>query len=295
MAEIADGIRIVEPVQEHFESYQKACEKMRAYLSDETINDPVGKRESKGFIFAMDSFRVGSQEEFTAKIVDFYKNKRECEATGQPLNRRNGPELFYFVVKGDEIIGSVIDRRQPMDGFLVEIGLKSFEMWIKFTPATELRVTTSTVLLHEHKGKGYAGEIKKQLFDKLHEQGIDEVAATAEADNERSNKAQNKLVENYGGYSYSFSGLNPETGIVINYNRYVVNTDTSGRSKDLYKNNHHNRITPGQQNKDNNLADRIKRLRELSASTQVPYKPQPISKENLHGLRYVPNFDKGSR
>ena len=212
MAEIADEIRIVEPVQEHFESYQKACEKMRAYLSDETINDPVGKRESKGFIFAMDSFRVGSQEEFTAKIVDFYKNKRECEATGQPLNRRNGSELFYFVVKGDEIIGSV-----------------------------------------------------------------------------------NALVENYGGYSYSFSGLNPETGRVINCNRYVVNTDTSGRSKDLYKNNHHNRITPGQQNKDNNLADRIKRLRELSASTQVPYKPQPISKENLHGLRYVPNFDKGSR
>ena len=139
------------------------------------------------------------------------------------------------------------------------------------------------------------GNEKKQLFDKLHEQGIDEVAATAEADNERSNKAQNKLVENYGGYSYSFSGLNPETGRVINYNRYVVNTDTSGRSKDLYKNNYHNRITPGQQNKDNNLADRIKRLRELSASTQVPYKPQPISKENLHGLRYVPNFDKGSR
>ena len=275
MAEIADGIRIVEPVQEHFESYQKACEKMRAYLSDETINDPVGKRESKGFIFAMDSFRVGSQEEFTAKIVDFYKNKRECEATGQPLNRRNGPELFYFVVKGDEIIGSVNARPQPMDVFDVENGLKTCEKWHKFSAGTGVRVTTSTVLLHE--------------------QGIDEVAATAEADNERSNKAQNKLVENYGGYSYSFSGLNPETGIVINYNRYVVNTDTSGRSKDLYKNNHHNRITPGQQNKDNNLADRIKRLRELSASTQVPYKPQPISKENLHGLRYVPNFDKGSR
>lgn len=182
-----------------------------------------------------------------------------------------------------------------MDVFDVENGLKTCEKWHKFSAETGVRVTTSTVLLHKHKGKGYAGEIKKQLFDKLHEQGIDEVAATAEADNERSNKAQNKLVENYGGYSYSFSGLNPETGRVINYNRYVVNTDTSGRSKDLYKNNYHNRITPGQQNKDNNLADRIKRLRELSASTQVPYKPQPISKENLHGLRYVPNFDKGSR
>ena len=160
MAEIADGIRIVEPVQEHFESYQKACEKMRAYLSDETINDPVGKRESKGFIFAMDSFRVGSQEEFTAEIVDFYKNKRECEATGQPLNRRNGPELFYFVVKGDEIIGSVNARPQPMDVFDVENGLKTCEKWHKFSAGTGVRVTTSTVLLHEHKGKGYAGEIK---------------------------------------------------------------------------------------------------------------------------------------
>ena len=29
MAEIAGEIRIVEPAQEHFESYQKACEKMR--------------------------------------------------------------------------------------------------------------------------------------------------------------------------------------------------------------------------------------------------------------------------
>lgn len=73
------------------------------------------------------------------------------------------------------------------------------------------------------------------MFDKLHEQGIDEVAATAEADNERSNKAQNKLVENYGGYSYSFSGLPPGNGMVVNYDRYVVNTDTSGRAKDLYK------------------------------------------------------------
>ena len=47
MAEIADEIRIVEPAQEHFESYKKACGKMRAYLADETINDPVGKREKR--------------------------------------------------------------------------------------------------------------------------------------------------------------------------------------------------------------------------------------------------------
>lgn len=92
MAEIADGIRIAEPVQEHSESYKKACEKMRAYLADETINDPVGKRESKGFYICYGSFPRCSQEEFTAKIVDFYKNKRECEATGWLLNRRNGQD-----------------------------------------------------------------------------------------------------------------------------------------------------------------------------------------------------------
>lgn len=40
---------------------------------------------------------------------------------------------------------------------------------------------------------------------------------------------------------------------------------------------------------------KLAELLGVSASTQVPYKPQPISKENLHGLRYVPNFDKGSR
>ena len=58
------------------------------------------------------------------------------------------------------------------------------------------------------------------------------------------------------------------------YDKYLSNfkrvIDNHNSSYDLYKNNHHNRITPGQQNKDNNLADRIKRLRELSASTQVP-------------------------
>lgn len=288
---MVDEIRIAEPVQEHFESYKKACGKMRAYLADETINDPVGKRENKGFIFAMDSFRVGSQEEFTAKIVDFYKNKSECEATGQPLNRRNGPELFYFVVKGDEIIGSVNARPQPMDMFDVENGLKTCEKWHKFSAETGVRVTTSTVLLHEHKGKGYAGEIKKQLFDKLHEQGIGEVAATAEVDNERSNKAQNKLVENYGGYSYSFSGLNPENGMVVNYNRYVVNTDTSGRSKDLYKNNQNNQADSERQDKGKNslsirenIDDKIKKLRELLASLpsiRYPDESQPALKENV--------------
>ena len=40
---------------------------------------------------------------------------------------------------------------------------------------------------------------------------------------------------------------------------------------------------------DNLEVNRIKELRGLSFSDNVPYKPKPVSKEQLQGLRYVPN------
>lgn len=43
-----------------------------------------------------------------------------------------------------------------------------------------------------------------------------------------------------------------------------------------------------------NSANKIKELRGLS-ETRAPYKPKPISKENLQGLRYVPNWNNGGR
>ena len=110
------------------------------------------------------------------------------------------------------------------------------------------------------------------------------------SDNERSNKAQKKLVNNYGGFSYTCSGINNETGETIYANRYVVSTDTSGNSKKLYKDK--NTEYEGTQVEkaeltDKTNADRISELRGLSTSTKAPYKAPAISKENLQGLHYV--------
>lgn len=278
---------------------------MQTYLSDDTINDTVGKRETSGFIFAQDKYQVSSQEEFKDKIVDFYKNKRELNvsANNQALSRENSPELFYFITKGNEIIGSVNARPMKMDKFDRENGVKSCEKWHELSPETGVRVTTSTVILHQYKGHGYAGEAKKQLFDNLNKNGIKEVVANAMADNERSNKAQKKLVNNYGGFSYTCSGINNETGETIYANRYVVSTDTSGNSRKLYKDKNTEYVNTQVErikskitvkNIDDNKigktnTDRICELRGLSTPTQVPYKAQTISKENLQGLRYAYN------
>ena len=54
-----------------------------------------------------------------------------------------------------------------MDKFDRENGVKSCEKWHELSPETGVRVTTSTVILHQYKGHGYAGEAKKQLFDNL--------------------------------------------------------------------------------------------------------------------------------
>lgn len=190
-----------------------------------------------------------------------------------------------------------------MDKFDRENGVKSCEKWHELSPETGVRVTTSTVILHQYKGHGYAGEAKKQLFDNLNKNGIKEVVANAMADNERSNKAQKKLVNNYGGFSYTCSGIDNKTGETIYANRYVVSTDTSGKSKKLYndKNTEYvdmqierikskiatKNIDDGKTSKSN--TDVISELRGVSTPTKAPYKPQAIFQENLQDLRYAYN------
>jgi len=282
MVEAAEGIKIVEPTEDYYEAYIKACEQIQAYLNDDTINDPVGKRETAGFIFAQNKYQVSSQKEFKDKIVDFYKNKRELEvsANNQKLNRENSPEFFYFITKGNEIIGSVNARPMKMDKFDRENGVKSCEKWHAFSPETGVRVTTSTVILHQYKGHGYAGEAKKQLFDNLYKNGIKEVVANAMVDNERSNSAQRKLLNNYGGFSYVCNGINGETGETAYANRYVVSTDTSGNSKKLY-------INKDAEYRSMQL-ERVKsKIIGKQNNEDKKNKTAAISKENLQRLQYA--------
>ena len=232
-------IKIVEPSIKHYKAYLTACRKMCEYLADNQIIDPVGKRESRGFIFTQKDFHCDSVYDFDHKIVKFYEAKRENRGQDgsilKSMQKNSCPEYFYFVMNTDKLIGSVNARPQPRDKADIENNLRSYKKWEYLSPSG-IRVTTSIVLLPEYRGKDLAQEINKQFFDKLRQYGIEEIAATVESDNPRSQKTQAKLMNSYGGKQYNFSGKNPETNEIKNYTRYIINTDTTGNSKYLYHN-----------------------------------------------------------
>ena len=281
--QIEDDIKIAEPSKEHYDAYLNACQKMHTYLTDNTIVDPVGKRESQGFIFAQEDFQCRSMDEFATKVVDLYKTKRENLGKDgsaiQSMKRKDCPEFFYFVMKGNEIIGSVNARPQPRDNADIDNNLKSYKNWDYLSPSG-VRVTTSTVLLPEYRGKGYMGKAEKQFFDNLRKLGIEEITATVETDNAPSQKTQDKLIENYGGKKYNINGENPETKEVKSYTRYMINTDTSGKEKHLYHDEKADKI-------DSNKIEKIKELRGLSEVSKFPRKPESISGKELQGINLV--------
>ena len=271
-------IRIVEPDFSHYQAFLNACAEMQQYINDPNIDDDVGKRESKGFIFAAEAFKNLSEQDFNEQIVDFYGSKRLDEEHRPPSprdpSRKISPEYFYFIMQGDKIIGSVNARPLPRDEFDIANNLKSYPKWDNISP-NGARVTISTVLLPQYRGQGLAGEIKKQFFPELRKNGIEEVAATVEIDNTRSNNAQRKLINNFGGRSYQVSGKYPNSDEMRYYNRYIVNTDISGNSKHLY-----------QENQSEDISERISALRgrikpSVSENGSSSSKPN-ISEMPLH-------------
>lgn len=280
------NIKIVEPSSNHYEAFVEASKQMQTYLNDDNINDIVGKRESKGFIFAEKEMTELTQEDFNSKIVDSYTNKR-LDEENRPISPRDPsrkipPEYFYFIMDDNKIIGSVNARPQPRDEFDIKNGLKSYDKWDSLSP-NGVRITTSTILLDEYRGIGIAGDVKKQFFDKLRNEGIEEVAATVEIDNKRSNNAQHKLIDSYGGKSYNIEGKHPGQEETLHYNRYVVNTDTSGKSKTIYSRNDCTAKDTG----NSEISEKIAILREKisKSDSKPPYKPiQDISKIDFNTL-----------
>ena len=217
---IKSKISITEPSIEHYEAFIKACKKMKSYIDDPKTPNDVAKQESKGFIFARFDPEKMTREKFEEEIVNGYKEKAKDSA--------EKPEYFRFIMVGDTIVGSVNVRGLKRDDFDKENGLSTFEKW------EGKRVTTSSVILSEYRGLGIVGEAKKLFFDEIRALGINEVTGTVLSNNARSNRAQEKMMEEYGGRMYQVSGDSDGTGIKY-YNRYVISTDTSGKSKGLYK------------------------------------------------------------
>lgn len=267
-----NNISIAEPNIEHYEAFIEACKKMQAYINDDSIPNDVGKHESKGFIFANGDYVNMSRKDFEEIIVNGYKEKAQ--------DGTKKPEYFKFIMDGNTIVGSVNVRGLPRDEFDEKNGLTSFEKW------DGKRVTTSSVILPEYRGKGIVGKAKKLFFDEIRALGIKEVTSTVLSNNDRSNKAQEKMMKEYGGRMYQVYGDSDGTGVKY-YNRYVISTDTSGNSKDLYKEKQFNiedYLTKDRQKISENKSpsetidnsETIAKLRGILPAIKAPNKPQQM-------------------
>lgn len=216
----SNNISIAEPCVEHYEAFIDACKKMQAYINDDSIPNDVGKHESKGFIFARDDYVNMSREDFEKIIVNGYKEKSQ--------EGSQKPEYFRFIMDGDTIVGSVNARALKRDRFDEANGLSTFEKW------KGARVTGAEVVLPDYRGKGIFGKAQNLFFDEMRKHGINEITFTVLSNNDGSKKAHEKMMNKYGGRMYQVYGDSDGTGIKY-YNRYVISTDTSGKSKDLYK------------------------------------------------------------
>lgn len=261
-------ISIAKPNIEHYEAFVEACKKMQAYINDDSVPNDVSKHESKGFIFARDGYANMSKDDFEKIIVNGYKEKAQ--------DGTEKPEYFRFIMVGDTIVGSVNVRGLPRDTFDETNGLSTFEKW------KGKRVTTSSVILPEYRGRGIVGKAKNLFFDEIRGLGINEVTGTVLADNDSSNRAQEKMMDKYGGRMYQVYGDSDGTGIKY-YNRYVISTDTSGKSKDLYKDNKEEKVSTElaavrQKITENKTPTRtIAELRGISPTTKAPYKSRAIA------------------
>ena len=223
MSELSD-ITIAEPSVQHYEAFIEACKKMQNYVNNKSQLNDVAKSESKGFIFARDGYTSMSKEDFEKIIVNEYKEKSKPDA--------EKPEYFRFIMCGDTIVGSINARAKIRDEFDNKNGLRSCKKW-DYISDKGIRVTTSNILLPEYRGQGIIGKAEKIFFDELYKEGIREITATVLSNNDSSNRAHEKMVDNYGGKVYFVFG-DPNGSGIKHYKRYVISTDTSGNSKKNY-------------------------------------------------------------
>jgi predicted acetyltransferase len=255
-------ISIAEPSIEHYEAFIDTCKKMQTYINDDSIPNDVSKHESKGFIFARDGYANMSKEDFEKIIVNGYKEKAQDGA--------EKPEYFRFIMDGDTIVGSVNARALKRDRFDEENGLSTFEKW------QDARVTGAEVVLPDYRGKGIFGKAQKLFFDEMRELGINEITYTVLSNNDSSQKAHEKMMDKYGGRLYQVYGDSDGTGIKY-YNRYVISTDTSGKSKDLYNDNKEDKVNEQLVKVRQKILENKSPSITVLSATKAPYKPKEIT------------------
>lgn len=276
-----DDIQLAKPSLEHFEAFKKAQESMSEYIGKDIIQayqevpedneearesfknnlGDVAKSESMDFPFTDSWYSDCDKETFENKFVKNYENKSKDDA--------KNPEAFYFIMKGQEIIGCIAARSRNIESADIKNGVTGFDKWER--NGKKKKVEISNLFLPEHRGKGYAGKTMEKFFEKLNSLGIKEVSGTVIESNESSHKAQGKLVGKFGGRTFKLP--NGDT-------RYIVNTDISKKDKSL-------------ENASKVLPKHIVNLRNgnnsniSSKESKSPYKSTTINKEMLDNIRGV--------
>lgn len=280
---IEDDIQIIKPSVEHFEAFKKAQSSMYDYIGKDVIQayqdvpedneearesfknnlGDVAKSESMDFPFTDAWYSDCDKETFENKFVKNYENKSKDDA--------KNPEAFYFITKGQEIIGCISARSRNIEPDDIKNGVTGFDKWER--NGKKKKVEISNLFLPEHRGKGYAGKTMEKFFEKLNSLGIKEVSGTVIESNESSHKAQSKLTEKFGGYKFKLP--NGDT-------RYIVNTDISKKDKVLE--NEHKNDSKG-------LPKHILNLRNgnnkkiVPQEVKAPHKPTIINKNMLDNIR----------
>ncbi len=201
---ISPVLTLAEPAPEHYSAFMEAGRKIRDYLQDETIDDPVGKRETEGFIFCESGMEKLTPEQFEREVVKACADRRlpEKQRPVCPTNpqRKIYPEFFYFVMDGDKIAGIVSASPKILSDDDRRHKARRYRPWSSLAEGKGCGVVTSALLLPEYRGRGLIAMVKEQFFEKLsHDYGVKEVMATVLPDNGRSNGAQENLRRKYPG------------------------------------------------------------------------------------------------
>lgn len=217
-------------------------------LGDKTKVTSV--RESLDFPFTQPLFDAGNfseiSENFDAsgKITEdisptaydnFFVNHHQAKKAEQAKN----PDLFYFIMDEDKIIGAIGVRARKLMAEDKAQGVEGFAKWQmndKNGNVVDRIPETYSILLPQYRNSPdmpkeqrntYMTDARAMFYEKIRKEfGIEEISGTVVIGNEASKRSQMKALERCGGKTYSVDEGSKT--------RFIVNTDTSGKSKVKY-------------------------------------------------------------
>lgn len=211
------SISIEYPQMKHYEAYRRACREVKEYVESDKDTE-VARRETGNFDWQKDADI--SQKDFE----EFVYSHKLARLSNNP--EKVYSHVTYFIVRDGEILGMLDARAKELTEVDKQNGVKPVKCWSN--DHLECRAESATMILPKYRGQGVSSETKRLFFDALRtDYGIEQMTAIVMEDNVSSNKAQESLVNRYGGKSYKKVMKDVKTGKEIPCNAYVVNTDTS--------------------------------------------------------------------